>query len=454
MKTIQFVHEGLGNSSYVLDLGNGSAIMVDPDRSVDRYLDALRDGGLTLRGVLETHLHADFVSGAHDLAAQTGSPIFLAADAASKLPVQALRGGQALELNGARVTALASPGHTPEHLSFAIEAASGPPILFSGGSLIVGGAARTDLIAVTMTEQLTRAQFRTLHGAFTSLPDETLLYPTHGGGSFCSTGAGQERTSTLGRERRENPLLSLTEENDFVSWFPTTFPAAPAYFFRLRAFNQAGPRLRAEIPAPPPLPADDFARLQATSVVVDGRSMEDFARGHIPGALSNPLRDDYAVWLGWLVPEDATLLFVIEKAAVERMMDQSLLVGYERFAGWLQGGVEAWQAAGRSLRSIELADAQRARKLVLEGAAILDVREPDEYRAGHVQGAIHVPLGTLADHTDRIPRGKPVVVYCGHGERSSTGASLLEAAGFRDLINLDGGLGAWQDAGFTVSREV
>lgn len=452
MRTIQFVHEGLGNSSYILDLGNGSALMVDPDRSVDRYLDALRDNRLTLRGVFETHLHADFVSGAHELAAQAGSPIFLAADAASKLPVQALRGGQSLQVDGAEVTALASPGHTPEHLSFVLRSAAGPPVLFSGGSLIVGGAARTDLISAEMTEPLTRAQFQTLRHAFAQLPDDTLLYPTHGGGSFCSTGAGHERTSTLGRERRDNPLLALTDEDEFVRWFPTTFPAAPGYFYRMRVFNQAGPRLVAEIQKPPPLSPEDFDRLRGGSVVVDGRSKEAFARGHVQGSLSNPIRDDYAVWLGWLVPEDATLLFVAEEGEVERMVDQALLVGFERFAGYLTGGVDAWRRSGRGLRCVDLADAQRVRHLVRHGATVLDVREPDEYDAGHIEGAIHVPLGSLAANEDRVPRDRPVVVYCGHGERASTGASLLEAAGFHNLVNLDGGIEAWRRADFAFAR--
>jgi rhodanese-related sulfurtransferase len=454
MNTIQFVNEGLGNSSYVLDLGNGDAILIDPDRSVERYLAALQKRGLQLTGVFETHLHADFVSGAHELAAQTGASIFLAADAGSKLPVQPLRGGQTLQVNGARITALGSPGHTPEHLSFAVEAVSGPPLLFSGGSLIVGGAARTDLISADLTEVLTRAQFHTLRGAFTQLPDETLLFPTHGGGSFCSTGAGQERTSTLGRERRENPLLSISDEDEFVNWFPTTFPAAPDYFFRLRGFNQAGPRLRVEILPPPALSAADFDLRRAGAVVIDTRSKEEYAEGHIPGSLSNPIRDDYAVWLGWLISENASLLFVAGEASIERIVDQSLLVGYERFAGWLQGGIQAWQSSGRELRRIDLVDAAKAKALLLDGAVSLDVREPGEYAAGHIDGAIHFPLGTLSANTDRIPRDRPVVVYCGHGERASTGASLLETAGFRDVVNLDGGIGAWQEAGFKPSREV
>ena len=454
MKTTQFVHEGLGNGSYIVDLGNGSAVLIDPDRNVKRYLDALATNQLRAAGIFETHLHADFVSGANELRAQTGAPIFVPSEAESKLPHQGLRGGQSLRLAGCEVTTLASPGHTPEHLSYAYRAASGPPLLFSGGSLIVGGAARTDLISAAMTEPLTRAQFHTLHRAFSDLPDETLLYPTHGGGSFCSSGAGQERTSTLGRERRDNPLLSFSDEEEFVAWFPTTFPAVPDYFLRLRAVNQAGPRLRKEISGPPPLQPDEFARLLSTSVLVDGRSKEAYARGHIPGSLSNAYRDDFPVWLGWLVPENASLLFVADGTTLDAMVEQSLLVGYERFAGWLKDGVGAWEASGRELRRTELADATRARKLVVDGAITLDVREPSEYEAEHIAGSLHIPLGKLASKAQTLPSDRPVVVYCGHGERSSTGISLLEAAGLRDLVNLDGGIVAWASAGYEVARGV
>jgi rhodanese-related sulfurtransferase len=367
------------------------------------------------------------------------------------LPHQGLKGGQTLRLDGCEVTALASAGHTPEHLSYVCRMASGPPLLFSGGSLIVGGAARTDLISAGMTEPLTRAQFQTLHRAFSDLPDETLLYPTHGGGSFCSTGTSQDRMSTLGRERRENPLLSLVDEDEFVVWFPTTFPAVPDYFFRLRAANQTGPRLRREIESPRALGPAEFASLLGKSVVVDGRSKEDYAMGHIPGSLSNAYRDDFPIWLGWLVPANSSLLFVTGDTAVEAMVEESLLVGYERFSGWLHGGVEAWQASGRELGRTELADAARARRLVLEGAIALDVRESGEFEAGHIDGAIHIPLGKLAGKAETLPSDRPIVVYCGHGERSSTGISLLEASGSLDLVNLDGGIGAWRSAGYGVA---
>lgn len=450
MNVIQFVNEGLGNSSYLVELDNRTAIAVDPDRSVRRYLETIERRGLSLAGIFETHLHADFVSGARELSATFGAPIHAAAGAQLSFPYRGLAGGQVTELGGFQITALGSPGHTPEHLSYALRAASGPPVLFSGGALIVGGAARTDLISPALTEQLTRDEFRTLRNAFNTLPDETLLYPTHGGGSFCSTGAGGERSSTLGRERQANPLLSLNDEAEFVRWFPTTFPAVPDYFFRLRAFNQAGPRLVRDIAPPPALDADDFARAMPGAAVVDVRGKEDYARGHVPGSLNDTLRDVYPIWLGWLVPADARLLFLTDGMPLESVVEESLLVGYEDFGGYLHGGIDAWVASGRQVSSVELAGAPEARRRLIEGAIALDVRETSEFVAGHVEGAVHMPLGTIPAHNARIPRDRPIVVYCGHGERSSTAVSLLERAGFQQLVNLDGGIGAWQDAGYSI----
>lgn len=451
MKVMPFVHEGLGNSSYLVDLGEGQALVVDPDRSIQRYLQLAEARGLRIVALLETHLHADFVSGARELAHATGARILLPAGEQAKFPHEAIEAGQRLRLASADIEALASPGHTPEHLAYVLRSARQPPQLFSGGALIVGGAARTDLISPDLTESLTRSLFHTVHQVFAALPDNTILYPTHGGGSFCSTGAGGERISTLGRERASNPLLRQTEQEEFVRWLPRTFPAAPDYFFRLRAFNQAGPRLRGEIPSPRPLSADEFAEaLAAGAIVIDVRSKEEYSLAHVPNAISNPLRDVYATWLGWLVPPDLPLLFVTDGVRLEDVVAESLLVGYERFVGWLQGGITAWQASGRPVAEVRLVDAQAARRAIVDGAEILDVRESDEFASGHIEGALQLPLGRLQDVAATLPKGRPLVAYCGHGERASTAASLLERAGLGPLLNLDGGIEAWRAAGYPI----
>jgi rhodanese-related sulfurtransferase len=352
------------------------------------------------------------------------------------------------------VSTIGSPGHTPEHLAFTLRLPSGPPMLFSGGSLMVGGAARTDLIAPDQTERLTRLQFRTLHDAFKALPDETLLYPTHGGGSFCSVGSGSERTSTLGLERRSNPILEIEEEEEFVRWFPTTFPSAPDYFFRMRAVNQAGPALRRQVAPPPLLSPTDFEQaMRAGALVVDTRPQAQFMAAHIPGALSNTFRDAFATWLGWLAPEGVPLVFVLGAEPIERVLDECLLVGYERFAGVLEGGMAAWETSGHALESATLLDGAGASRALAGGALAIDVREDNEFSESHIPGALHIPLGSLAKRFVEIPRGRPLVTYCGHGERSATALSLLQHAGFDRVLNLDLGTAGWLAAGEPLERK-
>jgi hydroxyacylglutathione hydrolase len=450
MKVIPFVHEGLGNSSYLVDLGRGEGAVVDPDRSVERYVAAARSNGLEIRHILETHLHADFVTGSRELQ-WFGAQLLAPAAGSLQYEHQPLSPGATVTLGEAHVEAIGSPGHTPEHLSFAIHGSGMPPMLFSGGSLIVGGAARTDLITPELTDRLTRSQFRTAHEAFARLPDETALYPTHGAGSFCSAGSGGSRVSTLGEERRTNPVLLERDEGQFVEWFTASFPAAPSYFFRLRAMNQAGPRLRASIPEPAMLEPGEFASSMAGGVVVDTRPQADFVADHIPGAISIAFRPAFATWLGWLVPHDVPVYFVLGDEPADAVIAECLLVGHERFGGTLRGGMAAWERATLPLQRHSLVDAATAERLLREGAIAVDVREPSETGL-HLPGAKLLPLGQLIQSNRAIPRGQPLVVYCGHGERSATGLSLLARAGFDDLYNLDGGIGAWEAAGLDLAR--
>lgn len=452
MNVIPFVHEGLGNSSYLVQVGADEALVLDPGRTVDQYLRAAEERGWRIALVIETHLHADFVSGARDIAHETGAEICSPKDGEYGFPHRPVTPGERVGAGAFEIEVIASPGHTPEHLAYVFRFEGEEPALFSGGSLIVGGAARTDLISADVTEELTHAQYRTLQSAFTSLPDETLLYPTHGSGSFCSATPGAARTSTLGEERRENAAMLTKDEKEFVRWFPSTFPAIPAYYSRMRPVNQQGPRLRGEIERPPELSAEAFDARREDALVVDVRQSESYTRGHIPGALSVQFRDSFAVWLGWLVSENALLLFVAEDEPMERVVQESMLVGYEQFAGWLDGGMDGWRQAGLPVASIPLVKPEAAKKTLQDGAAAVDVREPDEYDAGHVPGAIHIPLGQLAERLREVPKNRPVVAYCGVGERSMSAVSLLERAGFEDVINLDGGIEAWKRAGLAQER--
>lgn len=448
MKAELFHDPGLGNGSYLLRTEPGRALLVDPDRRVDRYQRKAEELGLEITTVLDTHLHADFVTGSLEMAARTGATAFVPDEAAVGFSHRGVKPGERIELGELEIEVLATPGHAPEHVSYVARSDGDPALLFSGGALIVGGAARSDLVSPDLTEQLTRQEFHTLQEAFGSLPDETILYPTHGGGSFCSAGAGKQHTSTLGTERASNPLLSMHDEDEFAHWWPTTFPAIPAYFTRMRAVNRAGPPLRTEIAGPRPLAPQEFADAtrREGALVVDCRPPEDYLAAHIEDSLAIPFRDAFPTWLGWLAPQNARLLLVVDGPAISDVVDACLLVGYERFEGVLEGGMQAWVDRGLEVRSLPTIGPQDAVPWLAMGAQPLDVREPDEFELEHMAHATAAPLGALAQTAGELPTGRPLLTYCAAGMRSVSAASILERLRIGPVVNLRGGYGAWRNA--------
>jgi glyoxylase-like metal-dependent hydrolase (beta-lactamase superfamily II)/rhodanese-related sulfurtransferase len=432
---------GLGNSSYLIDLGDGRGLVVDPSRDPGPYLAAARRRGLRLAYTAETRLHADFVSGARELA-QVGAVVLAPRAAALAFPHQGLGDGDQADLGGLVLRALATPGHTPEHLAFMLADGARPLALFSGGSLLVGAVARTDLISPDRTEELARALWRSLHERILTLPDDLAVYPTHGAGSFCSAPTGVEPTTTIGREKQVNPLLAAPDEDGFVKLLLEGLGSYPRYFLRLREVNRRGPALYG--PQPPPLAPLDPQQVRDLladgAELIDARPIHDFATGHVPAALSIPLRSAFATWLGWLVDDDRPLVVVLN-ADQDRgdLVRQCLKVGYERLAGELAGGMKAWRSAGLPEVRIEIAEVANQ-----PSGTVLDVRQQGEFAAGHLPGARHVELGVLASG-DELPMG-PLAVMCAHGERAMTAASLLQRAGRGDLTVLVGGADDWARA--------
>jgi len=430
---VPVVDKGLGNSAYLVDLGDGRALAVDPCRDLRGLREAARRRGLGIAFAADTHLHADFLSAARQLAAMDGTRLFASAVEGRAFPHTGLHDGDELDLGGLTLRALGTPGHTPGHLSYLLLDDGSPVGVFTGGSLIVGGAARTDLVTPQRTEELAREQYASLQRLLT-LDDDVAVWPTHGAGSFCSTPLQGERTSTIGRERANNPLLRVPDGDAFVKALLGSLGSYPSYFLRLAEVNRRGPRVLDDDPRLVPLDVATVASMIADGVqVVDVRPVADFAAGHIPGALSIPLRDAFATWLGWLVDPDRPVLFVRDADQdPAEVVWQALKVGVERLAGELAGGMTAWQAAGEPVVTFDLVSPQE-----LAGRTVLDVRQDSEFTAGHLPGAVHVELGALRDAVPALPAG-PLTIMCGHGERAMTAASMLARTGRHDLAVLVG----------------
>jgi hydroxyacylglutathione hydrolase len=440
--------EGLGNSCYLVDLGDGAALVVDPPRDLRAVRAAAGAAGLGIRFAADTHLHADFLSGALQLARDEGAQVLASAHGRRHFEHRGLRDGDEVDLGGFVLATVATPGHTDEHLAFVLRDGDRPLGAFTGGSLIVGSAARTDLLGPERAEELARAQYGSLR-RLAMLPAPTGVWPTHGAGSFCSAPPGAQRTSTIGHELATNPLLQAPDGDAFIRTLLGSLGSYPPYFRRLAEVNRRGPEvLGGGTGDLAPLTAAVVHRLQADgALVVDVRPVPDYAAAHVRGAVSIPLRAQFATWLGWLVPPDQPLVVVRNvDQDVADVVWQALKVGYDRLAGELDGGMAAWVAAGYPTARTELVTADQ-----VGDRRVLDIRQLPEFAAGHVPGATHVELGDVVDAVGRLPI-EPTVVMCGHGERAAGAASLLERAGRRDVAVFVGGPEDWARASGSVLR--
>jgi hydroxyacylglutathione hydrolase len=435
-----FVDEGLGHSSYLVDLGDGTALAIDPPRFPSDAERTARQHGLRIAWTADTHSHADYISGSPELAARGAR--FIAPKAArlemSYLGVEP--GDDVLLAPGHVLRAIATPGHTPEHLAYLLLEHDSPTALFSGGSLMVGTVGRTDLLGPEQAEPLAHRLFHALRDEILPLPDDLAVYPTHGAGSFCSAPGASERSTTIGRERTTNPLFAITDEDTFVATLLKGFGTFPPYFRRLPEVNRRGPNLYG---TPPTLAWLDVEQVMALrdggAVVVDARPIEAYAAGHIPGSLSIELRPVFASWIGWLVEPDSQLIFVLDadqdrSAVVRACLD----VGLEHLAGAVAGGIDAWRAGGGPVNSTPLVRPGKP-----TAGTLLDVRQRDEFAVVHLEDAHNIELGALAHAA--LPE-TTLTVMCGHGERAMTAASVLERRGRGDVTVRYGGPEDWAAA--------
>ena len=452
MRVEQFFLEGLGHQSYlVTDEETKVAAVVDPRRDVEIYLQAAERAGVRVTHVLETHLHNDYVTGAREIAAATGAVIVNAASASLAYEHQPVRDGDRLSVGGLTFEVLATPGHTPDHISYALyePGRDHPTAVFTGGSMLVASAGRTDLVSPGMTLTLTRAQYRSLRRLLDTLPDDVLVYPTHGAGSFCGAtmAATPARHTTIGQERVAGPAAHVHDEADFTRQQLAGYGVYPQYYAYMGDINQRGPRILGGLPALPPL-APPVVRdsLEHGIPLIDSRPRAIFAREHVPGSLNIELDATFAIYIGWLLPFDKPLMLLVEdEDGRKEAVAQLIRIGYEHVRGYLDGGVAAWRAEGFPVGSFEAIDVDELGRRWQrdERLTVLDVRDETEWRSGHIPGSQHIHVGDLMRHLHEVPLDRPIATICRTGHRAQIAASIIAAMGRETIAVQRGGVPNW-----------
>lgn len=451
MKIRQFEIPGLAQYSYAVS-SNGEAIVIDPIRDVERYLGYAARNGVRIALVTETHIHADFASGARTLAEAAGAELALSAyDDGERyrygMTHRKLREGEEMAIGELRLRVLHTPGHTPEHLSFLLfddaRSVSEPAALFTGDFLFAGSLGRPDLLGEQEKQRLARELYRSLHSRIASLPDGLQIYPGHGAGSLCGSGMSERADTTLGYERATQPLFRLSEEA-FVSEVLGSVPPMPAYYPRMKSLNGEGAPLPSSLAGERPLTPAEVARLAADgAVVLDVRSSVAFGGAHIPGAINIGAGQNLSLWAGWLLDPSRGIVLVGDRNNLAESRRALFRVGLDRIEGYLANGMTAWIEDGRDFARTPQVSTSEVRSRN-DRTLVLDVRSAKEWEAGHIEGAEHLTLGDLPNRLHQAPHGRAVVTVCGSGYRSSIAASLLHAAGHPQVSSMNGGMAAWR----------
>jgi hydroxyacylglutathione hydrolase len=456
--------EGIAQLSYIVgDDSSGTAAVIDPRPNVDVYLELARRFGVAITHVFETHIHADFMSGARELADRLGAAKIYASgeeNAQYDFPVQRIHGGDRFEFGSVVLTARHTPGHTPEHLSYEL-AETGreqqPWGVLSGDSLFVGSAGRPDLLGDQETERLTHQLFDTLREYYLKLDDGVIVYPCHGAGSACGAEIGERPMTTIGYERHSNAFLQQDDFDAFEQLVQKDVPPVPHHYPIMKQVNAKGPKLIGAAPVVPPLSPEAFdTRMRQGDVqLVDTRHMLAFGGGHIPGAINIGDRPELSVWAGDMLSYEKPILLVIEDdGQVDWIAWQFAYVGLIEFAGYLAGGMKSWENRGMPMVTLPQLPVQQLAEQE-SGMQVLDVRSDSEFAGGRIAGAKHKFVAEMRDGVNGelgLNKESPVAVYCGSGYRASIAASLMQRAGFSDVRNVPGSMKAWRSAGFQVEK--
>lgn len=451
----QFYLGCLAHASYLIG-SNGEAAVVDPQRDVDEYLAEADAQGLQIKYVIETHLHADFVSGHQEIAARTGAQIIFGAQAGVEFDHRAVRDGEEIRMGQVVLRFIETPGHTPEGICVLVTAPDEPPKLLTGDTLFIGDVGRPDLAGGKgyTPQMMAEMMYDSLHGKVLQLPDEVEVYPAHGAGSMCGKNMSKETSSTIGEQRKFNYALKPMSKAEFVHMMTADLPEAPSYFPKDAEINRSGARELSTLQPPRALTPQQVLELRDKSghILLDVRSAADFGAAHVPGSMNIGLGGQFAMWAGSLISLNSEIIIIADTSTqVDESVVRLARVGIENVKGFLDGGVQSWREAGLPLDAIEQISVSELKEQMANGELqIVDVRRPGEYVNGHVPKALNAPLASLEKSLGPLPlqKDKLTAVICAGGYRSSAAASLLQKQGFSKLLNVSGGTGAWVSAGY------
>jgi hydroxyacylglutathione hydrolase len=460
-KTIQT--NGIAQLSYLIgDNDTGTAAVIDPRSDVDHYLELARKHGLSITHIFETHIHADFMSGARELSAKTNAKIYLSTegDAQYGFEHESLNDGQTFTFGNLHLEAKHTPGHTPEHISFIATEINGqkstlPWGVFSGDSLFVNSTGRPDLLGDEQSQELAEALFHTLNDFYAELPDGVIIYPGHGHGSPCGASIGDRVTSTIGFEKKFNPFMQFQDIEKFKEFTINGAPPEPTYYRPMKKTNSQKRPVLESLPPTQGLPPSAFKEMLTSNeaVLIDTRSMLAFGGGHIDGAINIGASPELSIWSGWLLDPSKPLLLVLEKDSdLENVQKLLLRTGFTKFAGYLSGGLKAWIKAGYEISSVAQISVHELHEQK-SNYEIIDVRSPEEWKKGRIPLAKHFFLPELQDKLSKLKATAQIAVYCASGYRASIATSILKKNGFTNISNVPGSWSAWKNANYPIEKD-
>lgn len=455
-----FFVEKIAHSSYIL-AGQNSCAVIDPQRDIDVYLREARQMGFQITHILQTHLHADFISGHMDLAKQTGAKIYVAKSADCTFDHVSLVEGDIIEFENIHLRVLETPGHTPEHLSYVVtdkNRGESPIGVFVGDTLFVGDVGRPDLFP-DMAQELAGKLYHSLHDKLLKLPDYCEVYPAHGAGSLCGRSMGAKYLTTIGYERKYNPALLIEDKGDFIKSLTEEMPSAPDHFSRCSDINRQGPARIDELPGLERINVADFQERMHNGDVelLDTRNYLAFGGQHIENSWHLDLNGNFPTFAGWVLPFDKDILLVTDddEKALEAVL-WARRVGIDRIVGYLAGGITGWLTRGLPTGSVEQKSAEDLHDMVLgeDNFTLIDVRAKAEFEENHIKGAVNIETADLRTEYKEFDPDKPTILVCSSGNRSSLGTSILAQKGFKHLVNVSGGMSGYSAAGYTKECRV